>query len=208
MSPTVVWMPSEFIVVNLILAPHPRPERSAFGEGNNIGLVKLDVNVQLSSMQLISRTSEYALRAMLWLVQEPATSQTTRQIAAGTRAPPDYISKVLQLLAKAGLVRSQRGLGGGFLFAGDPTEITVLDVINAVDPLERIHTCPLGLKAHGKNLCPLHCGMNDVVGQMEATFAQTKLSALLNGSTSSVPLGIKLKPARRQTDSARLRPVS
>ena len=148
-------------------------------------------------MQLISRTSEYALRAVLWLIQEPARSQTTPQIAAGTRTPPDYISKVLQLLAKAGLVRSQRGLGGGFQFAGDPTQITVLAVINAVDPLERIHTCPLGLKAHGTNLCPLHRGMNDTVDQMEAAFAKTKLTDLLNTTSKSVPLGIKLKGVRR-----------
>jgi Rrf2 family protein len=148
-------------------------------------------------MQLISRTSEYALRAVLWLAQEPARSRTTRQIATGTRTPPDYISKVLQLLAKASLVRSQRGLGGGFQLAGDPAHITVLDVINAVDPLERIHTCPLGLKAHGTNLCPLHCGMNDVAQQMEATFAKAKLADLLNGATPSIPLGIKLKAARR-----------
>lgn len=148
-------------------------------------------------MQPISRTSEYALRAVIWLIQEPARSQATRQIAKGTRTPPDYISKVLQLLAKAGLVRSQRGLGGGFQFAGDPAQVTVLEVINAVDPLERIHTCPLGLKAHGTNLCPLHCGMNDAVAQMEATFAKTKLVDLLNTDSKSVPLGIKLKPARR-----------
>ena len=157
-------------------------------------------------MQLISRTSEYALRAVIWLVQEPARSQTTRQIATGTRTPPDYVSKVLQLLAKAGLVRSQRGLGGGFRLASDPTQITVLDVINAVDPLERILTCPLGLKAHGTNLCPLHCGLNDVMLQMEATFAKTKLADLLNSDTPSIPLGIKLKTSRRSpvpSDSVR-----
>ena len=157
-------------------------------------------------MQFISRTSEYALRAVIWLVQEPALSQTTRQIATGTRTPPDYVSKVLQLLAKAGLVRSQRGLGGGFRLAGDPAQITVLDVINAVDPLERILTCPLGLKAHGTNLCPLHCGLNDVMLQMEATFAKTKLADLLNSNTPSIPFGIKLKTSRRSpvpSDSVR-----
>jgi len=144
-------------------------------------------------MQLISRTSEYALRAVIWLIQDPTASQTTRQIAAGTHTPPDYISKVLQLLAKAGWVRSQRGLGGGFQFVGDPAHVTVLDVINAVDPVERIHTCPLGLKAHGVNLCPLHRGMNEVVDQMEARFGKTKLTDLLNTDSESVPLGIDLK---------------
>jgi Rrf2 family protein len=144
-------------------------------------------------MQLISRTSEYALRAVIWLVQEPARSQTTRQIATGTRTPPDYVSKVLQLLAKTGVVRSQRGLGGGFRLAGDPAHITVLDVIKAVDPLQYIHTCPLGLKAHRANLCPLHCGLNDMMFQLETTFAKTKLSDLLDGDSPSIPLGIKLK---------------
>jgi Rrf2 family protein len=153
-------------------------------------------------MQLISRTSEYALRAVLWLVQEPERSQTTRQIAKATHTPPDYTSKVLQLLAKAGVVRSQRGLGGGFQLVRVPAEITVLEVINAVDPLERIQTCPLNLKAHGKKLCPLHCGMNDVADQMEATFAKTKLTDLLNADSASVPLGIKLKAARRSLISA------
>jgi len=73
----------------------------------------------------------------------------------------------------------------------------VLEVINAVDPLERIHTCPLSLKAHGTNLCPLHCGMNDAVAHMEAAFARTKLVDLLNTDSKSVPPGIKLKPIRR-----------
>lgn len=158
-------------------------------------------------MQLISRTSEYALRAMIWLIQEPLLSQTTRQIAEGTRTPPDYVSKVLQALSRARLVRSQRGLGGGFQLACDPARITVLEVINAVDPLERIHTCPLGLKAHGTNLCPLHCGLNEVVDQMEATFAQTKLSELLNTKSSSIPLGIKL-PIRRRPTGRQTRKIS
>lgn len=160
-------------------------------------LAKEDMIILFCAMQLISRTAEYALRAVIWLIQEPARSQTTRQIATGTRTPPDYTSKVLQALAKAGLVRSQRGLGGGFQFAGDPAQVTVLEVINAVDPLERIHTCPLGLKAHGKNLCPLHCGMNEAATQIEAMFAKARLVDLLNTESKSIPLGIKLKPAGR-----------
>lgn len=163
-------------------------------------------------MQLISRTSEYALRAMIWLIHEPVLSQTTRQISEGTHTPPDYVSKVLQALSRGKLVRSQRGLGGGFQLACNPARITVLDVINAVDPLEHIHTCPLGLKAHDTHLCPLHCGLNGVVEQMEATFAKTKLSDLLSGESSSVPLGIKLPirraPLRRasQTNASPVKP--
>ncbi len=153
-------------------------------------------------MQLISRTSEYALRAVIWLMHDPSRSQTTQQISKGTRTPPGYISKVLQALSKAGLVRSRRGLGGGFVFAGHPAKVTVLEVINAVDPLERIHTCPLGLREHGRNLCPLHCGMNSAVSQMEATFGRTRLVDLLNTTAKSVPLGIRLKRATSRRKKA------
>jgi Rrf2 family protein len=165
----------------------------------------LDVNVQLSIMQLISRTAEYALRAIVWLIQEPARSQTTRQIAGGTQAPADYVSKVLQALARANLVRSQRGLGGGFQLACDPAQVSVLDVINAVDPLERIHVCPLGLKVHATQLCPLHCGLNEAVTHLETTFGNAKLSDLLNSDSSSVPLGINLLKNRQPT--ARRQPL-
>ena len=154
-------------------------------------------------MQLISRTSEYALRAVIWLIQEPSLSQTTRQIADGTQTPPDYVSKVLQSLARANLVRSRRGLGGGFQLACAPAQVSVLDVIKAVDPLERIEVCPLGLKAHTKQLCPLHCGLNDAVSHLESTFGDTKLSDLLNSDSSSVPLGIKLRSVSTHHSAAR-----
>ncbi|WP_343224797.1 Rrf2 family transcriptional regulator [Pelagicoccus sp. SDUM812005] len=64
-------------------------------------------------MKVISDTAEYALRAVVWLVQTPDESQTTRQIAEGTRTPLDYQSKVLQSLAKSGITKSQRGTRGG-----------------------------------------------------------------------------------------------
>lgn len=153
-------------------------------------------------MNLISRTSEYALRAVVWLIQEPGRSQTTRQIARGTKTPPDYASKVLQALSRAGVIRGQRGLGGGFQLVADPENLTVLDVINAVDPLECIRTCPLKLKTHRTKLCPLHGGLNEVARQMESAFRGTRILDLLNGKSTSVPLGIALKRDRKKRADA------
>jgi Rrf2 family protein len=59
--------------------------------------------------------------------------------------PAGYLSKVLQSLGRAQLVNSQRGLHGGFTLARAPSELTVWEVIQAVDPLQRIRSCPLGL---------------------------------------------------------------
>ena len=105
---------------------------------------------------MLSQTVEYALRAVVFLADQSPSAQTTGQIAAATKVPPAYLSKVLQGLVRAGVVRSQRGLGGGITLSKTPEELTILDVVNAVEPIVRIATCPLGLKAQGVQLCALH----------------------------------------------------
>ena len=91
-------------------------------------------------MKLLSDASEYALRAVVWLAQRPGLPQKTREIAEGTHAAPGYLVKVLQSLAKAGILSAQRGSHGGFSLERDPRDLSVLDVIEAVDPIERIRT--------------------------------------------------------------------
>lgn len=137
---------------------------------------------------MISQTTEYALRAMVHLADQTDQSLTTPQIAQATQVPPGYLAKVLGSLARAGLVRSQRGLHGGFTLALTADVITVLDVINAVDPIQRITTCPLGLKAHGKRLCPLHKRLDNAMAQVEAAFANSTLADLLADPSPSKPL--------------------
>lgn len=128
---------------------------------------------------MISQTAEYALRAVVFLANHSDTAYTADQIAKATQVPAPYLSKVLQPLIKARLVQSQRGLGGGFSLGREPEEISILEVINAVDPIQRIEVCPLGLEEHASNLCPLHKRLDDAVGLIEEAFAQTKISELL-----------------------------
>jgi Rrf2 family nitric oxide-sensitive transcriptional repressor len=104
---------------------------------------------------MISQTSEYALRAIVFLGNE-GVPRTSAEISKATKAPSDYLSKVMRNLVRAGIVGSRRGLHGGFALARPPEELSVLDVVNAVDPIQRIRECPLGNKAHGANLCTLH----------------------------------------------------
>ena len=145
-------------------------------------------------MSLLSQTGEYALRAVVWLASQPEKPMTVQAIAEGTQVPPSYLSKVLQTLGRAGLVRSQRGLGGGFILTRGPAEISALEVINAVDPLQRIHACPLGLRQHKEQLCPLHRRLDDTVAQMERSFGEVSVAALLgegDGDGQVSPLGAK-----------------
>src|SRR5438045_813686 len=112
---------------------------------------------------MFSQTVEYALRAVVHLADRAPASRTTEQIAAATRVPRAYLSKVLQSLSQGGVVHSQRGVGGGITLVKRPAELTILEVVNAVEPIRRITTCPLGLTAHGVRLCPLHRRVDDAL---------------------------------------------
>lgn len=137
---------------------------------------------------MFSQTVEYALRAVVFLANEAPAARTTDQIATATRVPKAYLSKVLQGLARHDVVHTQRGVGGGITLCKSPAELTILEVVNAVEPIERIHTCPLGLTTHGKNLCPLHRRMDDALAAVETAFQSTTLAEVLAEPTSSTPL--------------------
>jgi DNA-binding IscR family transcriptional regulator len=62
-------------------------------------------------------------------------------------------------------------------------ELTVLDVINAVDPLKRIDRCPLGLPAHAGRMCSLHQRLDQGIALMESLFGQTTIGQLLADSS-------------------------
>jgi Rrf2 family nitric oxide-sensitive transcriptional repressor len=137
---------------------------------------------------MFSQTAEYALRAVVWLAAHGAEPQTTVHIAAKTRVPAGYLSKVLQALGRADLVSSQRGLYGGFTLTRPPDTISVLEVVNAVDPIRRIKTCPLGLGSHSKELCALHRQLDDAIAHIEKAFSASSIADLLGEPSKSHPL--------------------
>lgn len=137
---------------------------------------------------MFSQTVEYALRAVVHLASTAPAAQTTEEVARATRVPQAYLSKVLQGLVQAGIVRSQRGIGGGMALAQPPDKLTILAVVNAVDPIQRINTCPLGLAAHGVRLCPLHKRLDQALALVEQAFATTTLQEVIDEPSESVPL--------------------
>lgn len=151
---------------------------------------------------MISQTVEYALRAVVHLASVAPAARTTEQIATATLVPRAYLSKVLQSLAKGGVVVSTRGIGGGMSLMKTPEELTILEVVNAVEPIQRIRTCPLGLAAHGTHLCPLHKRVDNALAMMEQAFAKTTLAEVLAEPSRSVPLcpfpdeNVKVRPAK------------
>ncbi|MBI3990440.1 MAG: Rrf2 family transcriptional regulator [candidate division NC10 bacterium] len=96
----------------------------------------------------LSRHADYALRIMLDLAAKP--SSHIGEIARRKATPPAFSAKIVRDLVRAGLVKSIRGRKGGVSIAREPSAITLLQVIEAVDgPLS------LALCVHGENSCPL-----------------------------------------------------
>lgn len=138
-------------------------------------------------MQL-SQTAEYALRAIVWLAERPGDAQTAQQISDGCKVPLSYLSKVLQPLSRVGMVSAQRGLGGGYVLEKGVEEISLLDVINAVEPVQRIRSCPLKIASHGSRLCALHQTLDDAMAESERQFGAVTIGQLLRRSTGVTPL--------------------
>ena len=137
---------------------------------------------------MLSQTSEYALRAMSCLAINPEESRTAAGLARVTQVPPDYLAKVLQQLAAAGLISGRRGVGGGYQLTKAPAQIKLIDVVAAVAEVKRIETCPLGLVTHGTNLCPLHRITDMAVKAVIDVYATRTLADLLNNQGQNTPM--------------------
>jgi Rrf2 family protein len=137
---------------------------------------------------MLSQTVEYSLRAIVTLAQRHGEALTAREIAQVTKVPGPYLSKLMRGMVRAGLVQSQRGLHGGFLLGRDPAEITVWDVVEAVEPFRRIHGCPLKLESHSASLCPLHRRLDDALELVEKSFRETVLAEILRDPGAVTPL--------------------
>jgi Rrf2 family protein len=147
---------------------------------------------------MFSQTVEYALRAVTYLAQNCESACTTEQIAKATSVPQAYLAKVLQSLLRSGITQSQRGIKGGIRLARSSHELTMLDVVQAVDPIKRIDNCPLPtnseaqekmLRNHAADtLCPLHQKLDEALGAVEKIFGTTTLQDLVQSSEAGNPL--------------------
>ena len=90
----------------------------------------------------ITRAAEYAIRGVLYLCQQPEGSICLlSEISERQKIPPSFLSKIFQSLSRAGIVSSSRGAGGGFMLVKDPAEITLLDVIEAIQGPIALNMC-------------------------------------------------------------------
>ena len=136
---------------------------------------------------MLSKTAEYALRAVACMGSRTGEPVSADRLAEQTKVPRRYLTRVLQDLAAAGIVRSRPGPGGGYELSDAPEELTILDVVNSVAPIERIKSCPLGLKSHHK-VCPLHAELDRAYAATEAAFRGVTIKQLVDSASPIIPL--------------------
>jgi Rrf2 family protein len=101
--------------------------------------------IEAAQLSFLSTTARHALRAVLILAHRDDDRRVPAQeIAEALDAPANYLSKVLRLLAQKGLLESSRGPHGGFRLAVPPSEITLADVLEAIDDSAPSAICLLG----------------------------------------------------------------
>ncbi len=137
---------------------------------------------------MISQTVEYALRSIVTIAQHEGQPCTAQQISKITHVPAPYLSKLMQRLVRAGIAKSQRGLHGGFVLMKEPAELSIWEVVDAVEPFKRIHECPLGIKSHNSTLCPLHRRLDNAMEMVEKQFRDTTIADVLAETGAVTPL--------------------
>jgi Rrf2 family protein len=107
---------------------------------------------------LYSRSAEYAIRAFVHLAQVPdGRYAMVKQIAAEEEIPAHFLAKILQQLARKGMLRSSKGPTGGFSLRVPPGEVRLLDIVEALDGLSEYEKCASGLAECNDDMpCPLH----------------------------------------------------
>jgi Rrf2 family transcriptional regulator, nitric oxide-sensitive transcriptional repressor len=133
---------------------------------------------------MISQTAQYALRAIVCLALRPHTSLTTGQLAELTKVSPEYLSKVMQLLVRADLVTSKPGKAGGFSLKASPETLTVLSIVEAIDPSTNADTSPLEIQSYGNVLRPLHQRLSQIHAFVRKECSKIFIKDLLPANSS------------------------
>lgn len=128
---------------------------------------------------IITRATEYAIRAVLHLSKQPRGEIVLKKDICRTQdITPAFLTKILQPLIKAGIVGSQRGVGGGFYLVKSPKEITLLDIVQAEEGPIHLNLCLIEGEGCDRDMfCPIHGAWKEVRQEMLSildrhTFAQ------------------------------------
>jgi Rrf2 family protein len=129
---------------------------------------------------LFSRSTEYAVRAMTCLArQSPGKLTGAREISEAEKIPIPFLWKILQMLTRRRLVRSFKGIHGGYELRCRASDIPLSTIVTATDGVQFRENCVLGLpECDSQNPCPLHNQWKGIRGEMIRMLDETSLADL------------------------------
>src|SRR5512132_437173 len=133
----------------------------------------------------ITRQADYAVRAVLHLARMPNSERAaTSTVAREQNIPPSFLAKIISQLSIAGLLHTSRGARGGVTLARDPREITLLEVVEAIDGPIQLNEC---VANEGNCLfdtnCPIRSVWCEAQDELVARLKQTDFAQLLAQAT-------------------------
>jgi Rrf2 family protein len=145
----------------------------------------------LIDMPVFSNTCNYALRAAFYVASNSEQKFVTiRQIATNLGISFHFLTKILQILTQQKIMNSYRGPNGGVSLAKPANEITVLDIVRAIEGDKLFDGCIIGLPGCGeKEPCPLHDQWMEVKEKLEMSFQNQTLDKL---SREIINFGLRL----------------
>ena len=137
-------------------------------------------------MLFYGKPSQYAIRALLHIAQNPGGPTLAKNIARQENLPKHFLSKVLKDLVGAGILESRLGPGGGFWMKKKPARVTLLQVVRIFEDIEtQLKTCAIGwAKCSDDKPCSLHQEFKGVRENIRVYLENTTLASLLTAEVA------------------------
>lgn len=147
-------------------------------------------------MSLISRTAQYALRAMSLLAANEGR-MTVKQLAQSVGAPQPYLARIIMTLADTGMVDARRGPGGGLRLGREAEKITLYDIVTCFDGHTLFNECALGLPgcSEANTKCPVHNDWGELREKIRSWWMNTTLASFSpEGTTECMAERVQAHP--------------
>lgn len=139
---------------------------------------------------IYSSACGYAIRSLSWLaLKRPDGYMLVDEICEGANVPRHFLAKVFQDLVRRGLLVSARGRGGGFALARPADEITLLEIVEAVDGSSALQQCVVGMaRCDDKQPCPEHDQWKPIRTRVRKYLERTTLKRMAHGLEKKLEL--------------------
>jgi len=129
---------------------------------------------------LITRKTDYAVRCILYLAQTDEQMANVTEVSRRMHIPKTFLANIFQSLAKAGLVESSRGMHGGFQLAKKPADISLLDIMAAIQGPSCINVCAVdSRKCKRSGVCSVHPVWSDLRKEVDRRLQEQTIARLI-----------------------------